>query len=159
MKKPPPFVPSSLIASCEATGPSGTVCVAPSSVVTFAEAEKLWTTPCDIRTTAARREIGRRTKSVARVRSTWKWPRVFASARAIPRITATATAIPVAAERKFWRASAAICVRCDIVASPAYACQFVFVTNETAVFQARAGGTAWRRSGFSGRRCWSRSNA
>ncbi len=68
-------------------------------------------------------------------------------------------AMPVAAERKLWRASAAIWVRCDIVASPAYACQFVFVTKEIAVFQARAGGTAGRRSGFSGRRPWSRSTA
>ena len=100
LKKPPPFVPSSLIASCEATGPSGTACVAPSSVVTFVEGEKLWTTPCDIRTTAATSESGRRTQSVARVRSTQKLPIVRASARPIPRITATATAMPVAADRK-----------------------------------------------------------
>ncbi len=34
LKKPPPLVPSSLIASCEATGPSATTCLAPSTVVT-----------------------------------------------------------------------------------------------------------------------------
>ena len=61
LKKPPPFVPELLIASCEATGPSGIVCVAPSSVVTFAEAEKFWTTPCDTRTIAATSEMGSRT--------------------------------------------------------------------------------------------------
>ena len=33
LKKPPPLVPSILIASCEATGPSAMVCFAPSSVV------------------------------------------------------------------------------------------------------------------------------
>ena len=34
LKKPPPLVPSILIASCEATGPMASVCFAPSSVVT-----------------------------------------------------------------------------------------------------------------------------
>ena len=34
-------------------GERGIACVAPSSVVTFADGEKDWTTPCDIRTTAA----------------------------------------------------------------------------------------------------------
>ena len=34
LKKPPPFVPSCLMASCEATGPSASVCLPPSSVVT-----------------------------------------------------------------------------------------------------------------------------
>ena len=34
LKKPPPLVPSSLMASCEATGPSAMVCLPPSSVVT-----------------------------------------------------------------------------------------------------------------------------
>ena len=34
LKKPPPLVPSSLIASCEATGPMAMICLAPSSVVT-----------------------------------------------------------------------------------------------------------------------------
>ena len=33
LKKPPPLVPSFLMASCEATGPMAIVCFAPSSVV------------------------------------------------------------------------------------------------------------------------------
>ncbi len=33
LKKPPPLVPSCLMASCEATGPSATTCFSPSSVV------------------------------------------------------------------------------------------------------------------------------
>jgi hypothetical protein len=33
LKKPPPFVPSSLITSWDATGPSAMTCFAPSSVV------------------------------------------------------------------------------------------------------------------------------
>ena len=33
LKKPPPLVPSILIAICEATGPTAMVCLAPSSVV------------------------------------------------------------------------------------------------------------------------------
>ena len=35
LKKPPPLVPSILMASCDATGPCGMVCTAPSSVVTL----------------------------------------------------------------------------------------------------------------------------
>ena len=53
-----------------------------------------------------------------------------------------ASAMPAAAETKLWNVSPTICVRCDIVDSPLYACQFVFVVNETAVFQARSGATA-----------------
>jgi hypothetical protein len=37
LKKPPPLVPSCLMTSCEATGPSGIVCVAPWSVWTVIE--------------------------------------------------------------------------------------------------------------------------
>ena len=33
LKKPPPLVPSILMATCEATGPTAMVCLAPSSVV------------------------------------------------------------------------------------------------------------------------------
>ena len=33
LKKPPPLVPSILMASCEATGPWAIICLAPSSVV------------------------------------------------------------------------------------------------------------------------------
>ncbi len=34
LKKPPPLVPSILITSCEATGPSAMTCFSPSTVVT-----------------------------------------------------------------------------------------------------------------------------
>ena len=46
-------------------------------------------------------QSGSRTLSVQRVTSTQKLPTVRADARAKPRMTATAMAIPVAAERKF----------------------------------------------------------
>ena len=57
---------------------------------------------------AATMEIGRRMYSVHRVTSTQKFPIVLAVWRAKPRIIATATAIPTAAETKFWTASPAI---------------------------------------------------
>ena len=53
-----------------------------------------------------------------RVRSTQKLPTLRAEARAKPRITATATAMPVAAETKFCTVSPAIWVRWLIVVSP-----------------------------------------
>ena len=55
---------------------------------------------------------------MARVQSYQKLPMPFAFSRATPRITATAIAIPVAAERKLWRARPAIWVKWDIVDSP-----------------------------------------
>ena len=100
---------------------------------------KFWITPCDMRSVAATRQIGRSTHSVQRVRSTQKLPIVFALARAMPRMRAMASAMPTAAETKLWNVRPTICVKCDIVDSPLYACQFVFVVNETAVFQARSG--------------------
>ena len=118
MTKPPPFVPSSLMASCEAMGPCGIFCVAPSSVVTACVGLKFWMTPCDIRTTAPARLIGRSTQSVARTRSDQKLPMPFASTRATPRTKAIAIAMPVAADAKLCTASPAICVNSDIVDSP-----------------------------------------
>ena len=46
LKKPPPLVPSCLIASCEATGPIASICLAPSSVVASTIGAKFWMTPC-----------------------------------------------------------------------------------------------------------------
>src|ERR1700687_5620877 len=100
-----------------------------------------------MRRTAAMMQIGRRTHSVARVRSTQKLPIVLALARATPRMTAIASAMPVAAEAKLWNVSPTIVVRWDIVDSRVYPCQFVFVVNETAVFQARSAGTGPSLSG------------
>jgi len=48
---------------------------------------------------------------VERVRSTQKLPIVCAVRRAKPRISATSTAMPVAADTKFWTASPSIWVR------------------------------------------------
>ena len=74
--------------------------------------------PCATRTSASTAEIGSRTKSVIRVRSTQKLPTLRAEARAKPRITATATAMPVAAETKFCTVRPAIWVRWLMVVSP-----------------------------------------
>jgi hypothetical protein len=59
----------------------------------------------------------------------------------------------VAADRKFWTASPTICVKWDIVDSPEYPCQLVFVVNDTAVFQEASGETAPKRFGFRGSHC------
>ena len=56
-------------------------------------------------------EIGNSTYTVARVTSTQKLPIVFFSCRAKPRTNAMATAIPAAAEAKFWTVKAAICTK------------------------------------------------
>src|SRR5580698_7664438 len=98
--KPPPLVPSSLIISWDAIGPSAIDCVAPSSVVALTYGLKLSGTPCQTSTNAKISEIGISTHSVVRVRSTQKLPIVVALRRANPRITAAAIAIPAAADRK-----------------------------------------------------------
>ena len=51
--------------------------------------------------------------------------------RANPRTSATATAMPTAAETKFCTARPAICTRWPMVDSPEYACQLVLVTKLT----------------------------
>ena len=56
--KPPPLVPSSLIASSEAIGPPVIVWVTPSSPLTSRYAAKFCGTPCQMRTSVARIEIG-----------------------------------------------------------------------------------------------------
>ena len=67
---------------------------------------------------------------------------------------ATATARPTAAETKFWTVRPTVCTNGDVPASPAYDCQLVFVTNETAVLTAvstfiaaprASGSTPWSR--------------
>ena len=61
LKKPPPLVPSSLMISCEATGPWPITWAAPSRVVTCVGASKFCTTPCETRTSAPTMQIGSRT--------------------------------------------------------------------------------------------------
>ena len=87
-------------------------------------------------------ESGSSTYSVPRTRSTQKLPSRPAERRAMPRTSATATAMPTAADMKLWNASCVICEKYDIVDSPAYDCQFVFVVNDAAVSNAWRSGTA-----------------
>ena len=62
-------------------------------------------------TIAETNAIGNSTYTVPRTKSTQKLPMVFEPLRANPRMRATATAIPTAADRKFCTASAPICDR------------------------------------------------
>ena len=48
---------------------------------------------------------------MVRVMSTQKLPMVWTERRAKPRIIAASTAMPAAADTKFWTVSASICVR------------------------------------------------
>ncbi len=83
--------------------------------------------------------MGSRTRRQVRVRSTQKLPRPPVFFRAKPRISATATDMPTAADTKFCTASPLICTRWPIVDSPEYDCQLVLVTKLTAVFHAWSG--------------------
>src|SRR5450756_59258 len=136
LKKPPPFVPRSLMASCEAMGPPTMLCVPPDSVVTSCAPAKFCTTPPSTRTTAATNASGRRMRNVPRTRSTQKLPSRSVRDLVKPRTRAIATARPTAADVKFCTARPDICTRWPMADSPEYHCQFVFVTKETAVFHA-----------------------
>ncbi len=111
LKNPPPLVPRILIASCDATGPSEMTCFTPSSVVASTVPAKVCGMPCQTHTSAPITEIGSSRYSVMRVRSAQKLPIVFVVRRAKPRITATATAMPAAADRKFCTVRPNICDR------------------------------------------------
>ncbi|MEY9460112.1 hypothetical protein ABH973_000525 [Bradyrhizobium ottawaense] len=52
LKKPPPLVPSILIATWEATGPTAMVCLAPSSVVASIYGPSVCGMPCQTRNSA-----------------------------------------------------------------------------------------------------------
>ena len=71
---PPPFVPSSLIASCDAAGASGSVCCVPSTAVDADAGLSDITTPVAMRTIATTKEIGSISRMTQRVRSTQKLP-------------------------------------------------------------------------------------
>ena len=116
---PPPLVPNCLIASWEAIGPPGIPWDWPETVVSMWAACRFCSAPWAIRITAAMAAMGRRTRTTIRVRSAQKFPRVFDCLRVRPRMSATATAIPTAADTKFCTASPAIWVNWDIVSSPA----------------------------------------
>jgi len=84
LKNPPPLVPSCLMATCEAAGPTAiawVVMVAEpawygSSSVTSRDAAMVCTTPCDTRSSASTLASGSRMYSTLRVESTQAFPRV-----------------------------------------------------------------------------------
>ena len=115
---PPPFSPSSLIASWLAIGPPGIDWVTPCTVVAWVKPWRFCTTPWLASTIAITIASGSSTRIVPRVRSTQKLPIVAERRRTKPRISATATARPTAAETKFCTARPAIWVRWLIVSSP-----------------------------------------
>lgn len=95
-KKPPPFVPSCLIATKAAAGPRAMVCTAPSSVVTVAAPSKLIGTPRRAMKQATIIARGSRTQNDARWRSRKKLPML--ACPPMPRAKAASAAMPVAAE-------------------------------------------------------------
>ena len=108
---PPPLVPSSLIASWLAKGPPGIDWVACSRVVAVSGPRSVCSAPWLSSTTVTTTARGSRMRTVARTRSTQKLPIVAARRRASPRMRATATVRPTAADTKFCTASPAICVK------------------------------------------------
>src|ERR1041384_8256604 len=139
LKIPPPLVPSCLMISCDATGPSAIVCLPPSRVVIVRKGSKFCGTPRATYTSPPRSESGKSTWRVALTVSTQKLPTPLALLRAKPRMTAIAIAIPTAAEAQLWIASATMFEKYETVSSGEYACQFVLVVNDTAVLKARSG--------------------
>ena len=111
LRVPPPLVPISLIASWLANGPPGIDWLAPSTVVTSSGPRRVWMAPWLTSTTVKTIASGSRTRTVPRTRSTQKFPIVPARRRTSPRMRATATARPTAADTKFCTASPAIWVR------------------------------------------------
>ena len=105
MKNPPPLVPSSLMISCEATGPAG--------------AERLHDALGDQHERADERDRQQHVEQRPReVLPEVAEPGRAVSRAAIARISATATTMPTAAETKFCTASPAIWLKCDSVVSP-----------------------------------------
>ncbi|CAM5259202.1 hypothetical protein SFUMM280S_00492 [Streptomyces fumanus] len=119
LKYPPPLVPSSLIASCEATAPPFHCWLPPVNCPTSWMPEKFWITPRAASTIAATVASGTSTRVIPRTRSVQKLPSSpERSERANPRTRATATAMPTAAETKFCTARPAVCTTCPMVCSP-----------------------------------------
>ena len=106
------------MASWEATGPPVMVCDCPARVVTAVPEEKFCTAPSATRTMVPTTAMGSRIRRQPRTRSTQKLPTRSVRDRVKPRIRATATAMPTAAEAKFCTASPAICTRWPMVDSP-----------------------------------------
>jgi len=110
-KKPPPLVPSCLMAICAAAGPRAMTCSCPSSPVTVTAPSRVCGTPWVARNRPSATESGSSTQRTERVKSTQKLPRLVPLAETKPRITATATAMPVPALTKFCTVSPVICDR------------------------------------------------
>src|SRR3990172_2529543 len=74
LKKPPPLVPSCLMAICEAAGPSGSTCSLTSAeackIFTILYSLKVCTTPCETSASARTKDKGKRMYKVERVKST-----------------------------------------------------------------------------------------
>ena len=112
LKKPPPLVPSILIATCEATGPDRDgllgaferrrVDVRPQRLRHALPDQEQRVDDAD-RQQDVERAAGEIDPEIA--------DRSCADARAKPRISATASAMPVAADRKFWSVRPSICTR------------------------------------------------
>jgi len=107
------------MASWLAAGPPGMTWAAFSRVVASVKPLVFWTTPWLTRTMAATKAMGSRTLVMPRMRSTQKFPMVSEWRRTRPRMRATATARPTAAEAKFCTARPTIWVRWLMVLSPA----------------------------------------
>lgn len=89
----------------------------PAAPLVISVGPKFCTTPPMTITTAATVAMGSRTRKAVRAKSTQKLPIRSVFVRAIPRIRATATMIPTAADRKFCTASRPICTRMPTVVS------------------------------------------
>ena len=107
------------MASWEATGPPGSPWAWPETVVIMWVACRFCSAPWAMKMMAAMTAMGRRMRVTIRVRSTQKLPRVFDRFRVRPRMRATATAMPAAAEVNISTTSPAIWVNWDMVSSPA----------------------------------------
>ncbi len=119
LKKPPPLVPSSLMTSCEATGPPGIDWVSPPRVAMSWKPWKFWIMPLATITSANTIDSGSSRRSTIRVRSTQKLPTRSVLLRVKPRIRAATIAMPTAAETKFCTARPAIWTTWPSEASPA----------------------------------------
>ncbi len=140
---PPPFVPSSLIASCEANGPPGMCCsvtsFVESIVVAIRSPLRLWIAPWEMRTTVNTSASGSRMRTTVLVMSTQKLPIVRDRVLVMPRMRPTTIAMPAAADTKFCTVKPIIWLRWLIATSPENHCQLVFVTKLIAALNAPIG--------------------
>lgn len=113
-------------------------------------------TPRPMSTTAATRLIGTRMRSTPRTRSTQKLPSVRPCRLAMLLTIATATAMPTAADTKFWTVKPTIWVRWLTACSPENHCQFVLVVKLTAAFHAPYAAMPGTPVGLSGMAPWTR---